>query len=101
MTETVQAELLTQRARKSLSVAACEPGNLLHWSSRRPNKVRISSFFAETAGLLERVDFVIRANNFANGLVSGGQQSPVEATAHSDQLAFVSNCINLAVTCAE
>ena len=101
MGETVQAQPLTQRARKPLSIAAFEPGNLVHWSSRRSKRVHISSFSAETAGLLESVDFVIYAKNLANEMAYGHEHGPVDATAFSDQLAVVSNCVNLAVTSAE
>lgn len=101
MAEPVQAQPLTKRARKPLSIAAFEPGNMVHWSSRRSKRVHISSFSAETAGLLESVDYVIYAKNLANEMAYGCERGPIGATAYSDQLAVVSNCVNLSVTSAE
>ena len=63
--------------------------------------MHISSFSAETASLLESVDFVIYAKHMASEMAFGSDQGPIEATARSDQHAVVSNCINLSVTSAE
>ena len=99
--EVVIADPLTKKSRKPLMVKSYRPANLIHWGSRRSKRVHISSFSAEAAGLLETCDYAIYIKSLLNEISFGTTSTIIGATVCTDQLAVVSNCVNLTVTSSE